>query len=89
MPLALSFVLTAETKSFKEMSNLWNLKLHEELYISAELRVQRVPGGWTYTYYQQKEMMRPDGYTAFGEWQVVGVVFVPYTTELRGDVVEL
>lgn len=70
-----------------EKPNQWQLELNEVLYVSRDLTIRRVPGGWIYNTYQAKEMIVPTAnggsYTVFGEWEVKTSTFVPYKLQIE------
>lgn len=61
----------------EKIKTIYNLELHEELYINAELKIQRVPGGWNYKYYEVKH----NGYDI--DWLLSQVIFIPYHNEFQ------
>ena len=59
----------------EQTKTIWDLELHEEIWIKASLTVERVPNGWNYKYYENKVQQ----FNGDRDWELVQVVFVPYT----------
>ncbi len=53
----------------KRTKTIYDLELHEEIWIKASLTVERVPGGWNYKYYENK---------GNNYWELIQIVFVPF-----------
>lgn len=58
---------------------IYNLELHEQLWISPELTVARVASGWNYMYYVSVKASE----IAHGDWTLHQIVFVPYDNNFQ------
>ena len=58
----------------EKIKTIYDLKLHEELWIKGSLTVERVPGGWNYKYYEYKAQQ----FNENRDWELVEIVFVPF-----------
>jgi len=62
---------------------IWELELHESVWINAALTVRRVPGGWLYENYCTKQLVDSYGNIRYGDWEYVNSNFVAYVEELK------
>jgi hypothetical protein len=56
------------------MTNVYNLKIHEEIIVDNRNSVLRVPGGWIYKSFSGRE-------STSDPIQPIGMVYVPYDDE--------
>jgi len=62
----------------EKIKTIYNLELHETLWISNELIIQRVPGGWNYKYYEYRHLTEYNN-----DYILINTVFVPYHNEFQ------
>lgn len=61
----------------EKLKTIYNLELHEELRISDDLIIQRIPGGWNYKYF--KGNFDRD----WIDWTLFQIIFIPYHNEFQ------
>ena len=62
---------------------IWELDLHESVWVNPSLTVRRVPGGWLYENYCTRQLIDSYGDTRYTDWEYVNSNFVAYVEELK------
>jgi hypothetical protein len=62
----------------EKLKTIYNLELHETLWVSAELTIQRVPGGWNYKYYEYRNLIE-----YHNDYILINTIFIPYHNEFQ------
>lgn len=58
---------------------IYELDLHEQLWVSAELTIVRVASGWNYMYYVHMK----ESEINHGDWTLHQIVFVPFDNRFQ------